>query len=92
MMLPIGLTGIPLAGNWACLGRAVAKTKYLEVIAKSTYHRSRGILPQREEVIGTCARRHIPRHFPAISNEVKTYLRTQSSRLRAEGTGIGLTE
>ena len=34
MMLPIGLTGIPLAGNRAYLGRAVAKTRYLEVIAK----------------------------------------------------------
>lgn len=70
MTLPIGLTGISLAGNWAYLGRAVAKTRYLEVIAKRTHHCSRGILPQREGILGTCAHRHIPRHSPAISNEV----------------------
>ena len=34
MMILIGLTGIPFAGNWTYLGRAVAKRRYLEVIAK----------------------------------------------------------
>lgn len=92
MILLIGLPWIRFAGNSAFLGGAVAKTSYLAIIgsplgnnAKSTYHRSRGILPQREGILGTCNCRHIPRHSPAICKEFKHIIRIKPSRLGAEG-------
>ncbi|KAJ9481686.1 hypothetical protein VN97_g11781 [Penicillium thymicola] len=55
-------------GELGVFGKGGGKNENLEVIARSTHHYSRGILPQPEGILGTC---HIPRHSPAISNEVK---------------------